>query len=276
MVLDHVADRAGGVVIRPPAAGHADLLGHRDLHRARRAGGSRSARRSCCRTAGPGCSGPSPCRGNGRSGRPGSRRAPARRRGSARGRSARSWPNGFSMTTRLQGRLLLRGVDQARLAQLLDDRREELGGDRQVIDAGCRGCRASGRARRASPSASGSRPGRRTSRGRRRSGWRTAARPRRSRRRRSWPGSSRTRRGGRRRSSRGGRSRRWRIRTGGCRPARAETGPGPACDAPGRRSRRRGRRRRARGRGSAATPRARGWSRQRPMNRTSASSSRAR
>ena len=33
MVLDHVADRAGGVVIGAPAAGHADLLGHGDLHR---------------------------------------------------------------------------------------------------------------------------------------------------------------------------------------------------------------------------------------------------
>ena len=34
VVLDHVADRAGGVVIGAPAAGHAHLLGHRDLHRA--------------------------------------------------------------------------------------------------------------------------------------------------------------------------------------------------------------------------------------------------
>ena len=33
MILNHVANRAGGVVIGAAAAGHADLLGHRDLHR---------------------------------------------------------------------------------------------------------------------------------------------------------------------------------------------------------------------------------------------------
>ena len=34
VILNHVAKRAGGVVIGASAAGHADLLGHRDLHRA--------------------------------------------------------------------------------------------------------------------------------------------------------------------------------------------------------------------------------------------------
>ena len=169
------------------------------------------------------------------------------------------------------GVLLMPGVDQARLAQLLDDRGEELGRDRQVIDPVALGAVRLVDALERLFQASGTRPGRRRSRWRRRSGWRTAARPRGSRPRRSLPGSFRTRRGGRRRSSRGGRSRRWRIRTGGCRPARAETGPGPACGGPGRRSRRRARRRTGRRRASAARPRARGWSREADSIRTSAS-----
>ncbi len=67
VVLDDVARGADAVVVAGAAA-HADVFGHRDLHVVDVVARSRSARTAGWRSAAPGCSGPSPCRGSGRCG----------------------------------------------------------------------------------------------------------------------------------------------------------------------------------------------------------------
>ena len=133
MVLDHVANRACGVVIGAPAAGHAHFLGHGDLHRSHVP--------------------PVPDRLEDAVAEPEgqdvldrllaqvmvdaidlalvehARDLEVQRRGAGKVVAERLLddhpaPRG----------LLLPGVDQARLAQVGDDRREELGCDRQVED----------------------------------------------------------------------------------------------------------------------------------------------
>ena len=67
MVLQHVAGGAGGVVEAGPGA-DADVLGHGDLHRVDVVGVPHRLEQRGWRSAGRGCSGPSPCPGSGRSG----------------------------------------------------------------------------------------------------------------------------------------------------------------------------------------------------------------
>ena len=99
VVDDDVADRADRVV-EVAAVLDAEVLGHRDLHAGRRSCGSRPARASCSRTAGRGSRrGPS-SRGSGRSGTAATRRCAGGSRRRARAPTSRSWPNGFSTTTR--------------------------------------------------------------------------------------------------------------------------------------------------------------------------------
>ena len=101
VVLHHVAQRAGLLVV-PAAPAHAQLLADGDLDSDRWTRGSRAARRSHWRTGTSGCSAPSPCPDSGRCGRPVARARSGSVRGSARARRRRSWPNGFSTTTRCQ------------------------------------------------------------------------------------------------------------------------------------------------------------------------------
>ena len=133
MVLDHVADRAGGVVIRAPAAGHAHFLGHRDLHR-----GDVPA---------------VPDRLEDAVAEPEGQDVLDRLLAQvmvdaidlalvehARDLAVQGPGAGEVVAERLlddhpaPGGLLLPGIDQAGLAQVRDDRREELGRDGQVID----------------------------------------------------------------------------------------------------------------------------------------------
>ena len=75
VVLDEVAQRARVVVVAGPPL-DPDVLGRGDLARGRCSSGSRRARTACSRTGTPSGSGPSPCRGSGRSGRSATRRTP--------------------------------------------------------------------------------------------------------------------------------------------------------------------------------------------------------
>ena len=79
VVLHHVAQRAGAVVVAAAAA-DAEGLGGGDLDVVDRSWRSTAARGTCWRSGSPGGSARSPCRGSGRSGRSGARRRPRRRR----------------------------------------------------------------------------------------------------------------------------------------------------------------------------------------------------
>ena len=97
VVLDHVAGGADAVVVAGPAA-DADVLGHRDLHVVDVVAVPDRLEHRRWRTAAPGCSGPSPCRGSGRCGRPSSGgKTSASDRVELARRLLRSWPNGFSI-----------------------------------------------------------------------------------------------------------------------------------------------------------------------------------
>ncbi len=98
VVLDDVAGGADAVVVAGPAA-DADVLGHGDLHVVDVVGVPDRARTAGWRSAAPAGSAPSPCRGSGRSGTrvPGKTELTTSLSCCA---DVRSWPNGFSMTTR--------------------------------------------------------------------------------------------------------------------------------------------------------------------------------
>ncbi len=85
-----------------PRASTPMLSADGDLHVVDVIAGSRAARRCRCRSGRPGCSGRSPCRGSGRSGRPGPRAHAAATTWLSARDEARSRPNGFSMTMRTQ------------------------------------------------------------------------------------------------------------------------------------------------------------------------------
>ena len=150
VVLDHVADRAGGVVVAAPAAGHADLLGHRDLHR-----------RDVPAV---------PDRLEDRVAEPQGQDVLDRLLAEVvvdpvdlvlvedpRDVAVQRAGAGEVVAERLldddaaPGALLVRRVDQAGLAELLDDRREELGGDGQVEEPVAAGAVGARRAPRAAP-----------------------------------------------------------------------------------------------------------------------------
>ncbi len=129
VVLDHVAGGADAVVVAGPAA-DADVLGHRDLHVVDVVGVPDRLEHRRWRTASPGCSGPSPCRGSGRSGRPTPAGRPPSRMALSSRADSRSWPNGFSTTTRRQASPL--GSARPCSLSWLDDVAEELRRDREV------------------------------------------------------------------------------------------------------------------------------------------------
>ena len=99
VVDDDVAERADRVV-EVAAVLDAEVLGHRDLDARDVVPVPDRLEHRCSRTGGRGSPrGPS-SRGSGRSGRAATRRWTGAARRRARGPSARSWPNGFSTTTR--------------------------------------------------------------------------------------------------------------------------------------------------------------------------------
>ena len=102
MVLHHVAQRAGGVVVAAARA-DAERLGDGDLDVVDDGRSSTAARRGRCRSAAPSGSAPSPCRDSGRCGKSGLRAKTAPTASFTARAEARSWPTGFSMTTRVYG-----------------------------------------------------------------------------------------------------------------------------------------------------------------------------
>ena len=99
VVLHHVADRAGLVVERA-AALHAEVLGHGDLHALDVVAVPERLEEGVGEAEEAACCAPAPCRGSGRCGRCAtSSKLRSRTALSARA-EARSWPNGFSTTTR--------------------------------------------------------------------------------------------------------------------------------------------------------------------------------
>ncbi len=99
VVDDDVAERADRIV-EVAAILDAEALGHGDLRPTRCGSGSRSARASSSRTGDGGSPRDPSFRGSGRSGRAATRRCTGAARRPARRPIPRSWPNGFSTTTR--------------------------------------------------------------------------------------------------------------------------------------------------------------------------------
>ena len=129
VVLDDVARGADAVVVAGAAA-DADVLGHGDLHVVDVVGVPERLEHRRWRTASPGCSGPSPCRGSGRSGRSTSGGNTSSRTSLSSRADSRSWPNGFSTTTRRQAPAPALG--QAVLLELAGDGAEERRRDGEV------------------------------------------------------------------------------------------------------------------------------------------------
>ena len=129
VVLDHVAGGADAVVVAGPAA-DADVLGHGDLHVVDVVGVPDRLEQRRWRSASPGCSGPSPCRGSGRSGRSSRTGRPSARMSLSSRADSRSWPNGFSTTTRRHEPSALLG--EPVLLELADHVAEEARRDREV------------------------------------------------------------------------------------------------------------------------------------------------
>ena len=130
VVDDDVAQRADRVV-EVPAVLDAEVLGHRDLHARDVVAVPDRLDHRVARSAGRAARRCPSCRGSGRSGRAGTRRCAGGFPLRARARSARSWPKGFSTTTRAVY------VSGRRPSRLLDHRAEQERRDLQVEDGLC-------------------------------------------------------------------------------------------------------------------------------------------